>query len=122
MSPVATAEASVKVTSVPLAETELTPRVDPFTRTVNALAGAVVADSLSLKVRSMIAPLVEVTALTNVGRTPSTLWVASAATAACVMMALIVVEPFFRIVPPFSSSSFAAISMPSVSSSLSATT
>ena len=60
--------------------------------------------------------------VTSVGRTPSTLWVASAATAACAMKASLVVEPFLRIVPPFSSSSFAAISMPSSSESFSATT
>ena len=67
MSPVATAEASVKVTSVPLAETELTPRVDPFTSTVNELAGAVIEDSSSLNVMAISVPSVEVAALTNVG-------------------------------------------------------
>ena len=95
--------------------------VDPSTVTVNALAGAVVEDSASMKRRAIWVPSAEVDANSSVGRTPSTLWVDSAATAAWVRVALTSVEPFFRIVPPPSSSSFAAISMPSASTSFSAT-
>ena len=62
------------------AKTELTPRADPSTVTVNALVGAVVADSTSLNVSSTFLPSFDVfgppsPVVTSVGATKSTLFV-----------------------------------------------
>ena len=96
-------------------------RLESATDTVNALAGAVVCDSGSLKVRMTWVPSMEVAALDRVGRTPSTVWALSAATAVWSRTASMVVEPAFRIVPPFRVSLFAPTAIPSASSRLSAT-
>ena len=59
--------------------------------------------------------------VTSVGFTPSTLWFAEAATAAWVRTASLVASAVALIVPLLASSLFAAMEMPSVSSSFAAT-
>ena len=58
--------------------------VDPSTVTVNALAGAVVEDSASMKRRAIWVPSAEVDANSSVGRTPSTRRSASIPTSSAV--------------------------------------
>ena len=58
---------------MPLAATESTVRLESATITVKSVLAAVVSDSASSKVSTISVPSVEVSALDNVGRIPSTL-------------------------------------------------
>ena len=75
----------------------------------------------SLNARTIFVPSLELPALSSVGRTPSTLWFAEAATAACSRTASGLSPAEALIVPPLRVSLFAATARPSVSSSLAAT-
>ena len=78
------------------------------------------APSFSLNITLSVVPTTA--ALDTVGRTPSTLWLASAATAECSSRAAVASFPArSAIVPPFNSSAFPAMEMPSASASPSAT-
>ena len=86
--------------------------------TVNdALARLAAAPSASSKVSVRVVP--STAALLSVGRTPSTVWSVSAASAAWSSVAAF--EELSAIVPPFSASASCATAMPSLSASFSAT-
>ena len=86
----------------------------------------ILSSMFSLKVRMIFVPSVEVfgalsPVVTSVGRMPSTLWLAEAATAAWVRTASGLAPAVALIVPPLASSLLAAMERPSVSASFAAT-
>ena len=113
---------SVISTLVLLAESIAAPvvvwSVPPFFTVILVLSTVPMA---SLKVRTTFVRSPEAFALDSVGFTPSTLWLAEAATAAWVSTASRLAPAVALIVPPLASSLLAAMEMPSVSSSLAAT-
>ena len=92
--------------------------VPPFFTVILVLSTAPMA---SLKVRTTFEKSPEAFALLSVGFTPSTLWLAEAATAVWVRTAFTLASAVALIVPPLALSLFASIERPSVSSSLAAT-
>ena len=125
MSVATTAAASVSVTVVPLIAGATVPLRETVCSvparvrfTVNdPLARLAAAPRSSSKVSVSVAP--ETDALDTVGRSPSTVWLALAATAAWVSVAAF--EAPSAMAPPLSASAFAPTAIPSLSASPSAT-
>ena len=109
---------------VPVAIAALVAAVAPLARMVMSVR--VTETMVSLNVRITFVPSVEVVGasapvMTSVGRMPSTRWFREAGTATWSRTASRLVSAVALIVPPLASSLFAAIEMPSASSSLAAT-
>ena len=114
MSSAPTAVISVSVTTAPETETPLTLTALPAASTAKApVAGTASPSSASSKVSVNVAPFTD--AASTAGRTPSTLWVASAATPSW-DRSTAVPPAFVSILPPLSSSVLATTATPSEAS------